>query len=617
MSRHPYAIDRIGDLGSVVRLTNRRRSKKPVSLSGLADLRLTDEHRQGDVLYGMVGYPSKIFYEHIAKFIEIFTREGDLVLDPMCGSGSTAIAALLKKRKCIAFDGSSAAAFIAKNYILPLNHGRLAEEFEKIKHKIAHRINSLYLVTCSCGCGRKGFAESTITSNVYKCLNCRKEIVLHGSGTGKRSTYKCSSCGFELNIAKDRHKRTLVERRRPVEVTYICPDCICGKTRHKKQVTKKDVRGWETILQENEHLLESLWYPKTRIVHLRCYPRNGGWPGFAKNSPVYTLFTKRNLIALALLRQSIQEVRHKDIREILKLCLIASLFRSSRRIFSTSGLKNVYHVPPLGKEQNVWSVFERKFHVLAKAKARLADLTDPQRIPGMVRVFKHDAHHIPLPDDSVDYVFVDPPYGGMVPYYELNLFLSAWLRENEDFEREVIIPMDSEKNPKFVAKWGKEIEATFAEMARVLKPGSYLTVAFQSKFDTLWNEFRDIMNNRLSLHFVEITSNVRGTTFHKNLQNDTNPKSAFITYRKPTRKSRPICLRSEKQLNEIIMAYLRERLVNSPEQEFAFRAIQSEIIELAHREQFSHIPSDHDLRRLLIECGFRETEDGRWVSMSQ
>ncbi|MDL0190773.1 hypothetical protein, partial [Clostridioides difficile] len=68
----------------------------------------------------------------------------------------------------------------------------------------------------------------------------------------------------------------------------------------------------------------------------------------------------------------------------------------------------------------------------------------------------------------------------IVPYAELNLFYSAWLKEEEDLENEVIIPMDYDKKPEYVKEWGTQIENAFSEVYRVLKPGSYFTIVFQS-----------------------------------------------------------------------------------------------------------------------------------------
>ena len=49
-------------------------------------------------------HPTQKPVELLENLIEIFTDEGDLVIDPVCGSGSTVIAALNKNRKGIGFE---------------------------------------------------------------------------------------------------------------------------------------------------------------------------------------------------------------------------------------------------------------------------------------------------------------------------------------------------------------------------------------------------------------------------------------------------------------------------------------------------------------------------------
>ena len=61
-------------------------------------------------------YPDRIPYQ----FIQLLTREGDVVLDPMVGSGSTAIAAHILGRRYVGIDVSGEYCELAKNRILHL-----------------------------------------------------------------------------------------------------------------------------------------------------------------------------------------------------------------------------------------------------------------------------------------------------------------------------------------------------------------------------------------------------------------------------------------------------------------------------------------------------------------
>lgn len=58
-------------------------------------------------------FPDKIPYD----FIQVFTKEGDVVLDPMCGSGSTCLAAKILNRNYIGIDISHEYCEISKQRI--------------------------------------------------------------------------------------------------------------------------------------------------------------------------------------------------------------------------------------------------------------------------------------------------------------------------------------------------------------------------------------------------------------------------------------------------------------------------------------------------------------------
>lgn len=61
-----------------------------------------------------VGYPTQKPILLLERILDISTDEGDLVLDPFCGSGTTLVASLLKNRKYIGIDKSSDAIELSR-----------------------------------------------------------------------------------------------------------------------------------------------------------------------------------------------------------------------------------------------------------------------------------------------------------------------------------------------------------------------------------------------------------------------------------------------------------------------------------------------------------------------
>ncbi|AXU51371.1 DNA methyltransferase [Clostridioides difficile] len=555
----------------------------------LDELNISDKERASNPIFKAYGYPSKIYYPNIQKYIDAYTEEGGVVLDSFCGSGTTGIAALLENRKAVLVDSSPQAISIAVNTLDYVDIDDIKNTYKTMKNNLEELMNDLYKTVNDDG--TIGYIESIITSNVYRCKECNSEIILHGSATGKRSEYKCKNCDNIINISKQEDKDTIIDRRRPVELNLKRLD---NKKRETREITESDIELWDEKYRQYNEVYGRLWCPSTKIVYNRCYPRVGGWPGFPIDASVSDLFPEKNLLALKIIYNYINtNINNEKTNRFFNFVFTEILFRSSKRLFVASGIKNVYHVPPLGKEQNVMSVFDRKMKTILKAKEFIQQQTQEETVNNNIKIIRGNSKKLEIPNNSIDYAFIDPPYGGIVPYAELNLFYSAWLKEEEDLENEVIIPMDYDKKPEYVKEWGTQIENAFSEVYRVLKPGSYFTIVFQSKFKGIWDELRDLMMNRIGFEFINIVSNERSTTFHTNQINDTNPQSAYITYRKPLGVIKEDIERRNKEylFNKFPKAFLDEAR--------SFREVQSLIINLAHKFNTSEIPCDEEIRSWL------------------
>lgn len=547
---------------------------------------LNDSGRQSNMVFKSIAYPSKIYYPHIQKFIKRYTKEEAVILDSFSGSGSTGVAAAMENRKAVLIDDSPYANFIQENIFGDCDKQDVEIEYKRLIKILEPIINKIYCVESSDG--HLGVIQTIISSNIYKCRYCEAEIDLNNNETGKRSEYSCPICKNIFNIAEQRTKDLKIESRKPVEVVLKYKDKQSGKIiTEKRNVTEKDIEMWNNQLSLVKAKSPDLWEPSEKIIYNRSYPRVGGWSGIPINSKVGALFSERNLFALKILNNYIESnIENQSVRRFLKFVFTESLFRSSSRLFKTSGIKNVYHIPPIGKEQNVLAVFSRKYKTLVKCNIFIDELiTKEQKIN--IKSIKGNARKLEFEDNLFDYAFIDPPYGGIVPYAELNLFYSAWLNEKEDLVNEVNIPMDYDKKIEWVEIWAKMIEEAFGEVYRVLKPGAYFTIVFQSKFDTIWNSLRDVMINRLGFEFVDFVSNERGTTFHTNSLNDTNPLSAYITYRKPIEEIHRF------NLDEDAFKFLDENFaVNN----LSFRQIQDELINIVHNYNLSRLPSDKEIK---------------------
>ncbi|MFQ6120840.1 MAG: DNA methyltransferase, partial [Methanosarcinales archaeon] len=130
--------------------------------------------------YLMHKYWARKPHNVVAEYIKKYSEEGEIVLDPFCGSGVTAIESLRLGRKVIAIDLNPVATFITRMTAIPINLEEFKKSFEKIKEECENEINNLYKTKCPV-CNKEVIAthavwkENKIVEIWYKCQNCKNK----------------------------------------------------------------------------------------------------------------------------------------------------------------------------------------------------------------------------------------------------------------------------------------------------------------------------------------------------------------------------------------------------------------------------------------------------------
>jgi hypothetical protein len=88
----------------------------------------------------------------------------------------------------------------------------------------------------------------------------------------------------------------------------------------------------------------------------------------------------------------------------------------------------------------------------------------------------------------VDYIFVDPPFGGNLMYSELNLLWEGWLRVLTNNQAEAIV---NQVQGKGLPEYQRLMERCFREFNRVLKPGRWMTVEFHNSQNAIWTSIQE------------------------------------------------------------------------------------------------------------------------------
>lgn len=464
------------------------------------------ETTKATAIYNMHTYWSKKPHDAIRQYIRHYTKPGDLVLDPFCGSGGTALAALMEGRKAIAIDRSPAATFITKNYCTPVDVDELQKAFEELKRKVKPEIDWLYETRCD-RCGGKATTAYTVYSQVFQCPRCLEKMPLFDcvevdGETAKGKPKKISACPHcnKRGIVEEISTRAEKFGAVPVLVSYLC-ESGCrparGERRHDDS-NKKKLEYFEEYdigkIREIEAKEIPHWYPKDRMMHApedqECWAllwRRGIHDGI---NAVSDFFTKRNQWALAGIKAAIDSSSETQNNGILLFTFSAVLMNCSRMYRYRPSLKGgfqmgTYYVPQQSQMINVWRAFKDKLNGLSNTDIGIS--CSPKIIVSTQSALSLSTIH----SSSIDYIFTDPPYADKVQYGECNFIWETWLGFDTLWHGEEIII--NEVRGKTEEDWTNMMFQAMAECYRVLKPGRCISLCYHDTSEGTWALVQDIM----------------------------------------------------------------------------------------------------------------------------
>ena len=113
-----------------------------------------------------------------------------------------------------------------------------------------------------------------------------------------------------------------------------------------------------------------------------------------------------------------------------------------------------------------------------------------------VTLINGSATDLPIEEDVIDYVFIDPPHANRIPYMEQSLMWNAWLKlDNDiDWDKEVIVSEAKARKNKNSNNYNLLLSDAIFEIKRVLKKDKYLSLAFNCLDDNTWINTLNIFN---------------------------------------------------------------------------------------------------------------------------
>ena len=455
--------------------------------------------------YTAHSYHTKVPPEAIQPFIEHYTRPGDVILDPFCGSGMTGVAAALTGRRSLLNDLSPAAVHLAWNHTHPCDPAELRDAFDRLDDKVRTKFVELYETTHTDG--TKGLIHWTIWSTQHDCPKCKRQFSLWSAidkETGRvGATVTCPGCHKEINRKDLKGKAS-----EPAWISYELTD----GSRHEKAADSKDKANAVKIKRSDiPH-----WYPDVplgadREMFIRCALQ------LKSVASVADLYTNRNLYALALIWSEIVLIEDERIKRALAFAFTNTAWHGSRmRRFNARGgqrpLTGTLYIPQLSSEANVLEVMRNKISQLQRfyrsLRPRIADA------PGVMLGSATNLENVE--SESIDYVFTDPPFGSNIFYADCNLIWESWLGKLTDTENEAVVnrSLSVEAGGKSLARYSALMSQSLSEIARVLKPGGWATVVFHNTDANVWSAIKDAAVSS-GFEFHEASSLDRKQQSHK------------------------------------------------------------------------------------------------------
>jgi hypothetical protein len=206
-------------------------------------------------------------------------------------------------------------------------------------------------------------------------------------------------------------------------------------------------------------------------------------------------FSARNAIALYELWTAINKVNDSAIRQKLRFCFTAILARASRRYQWSAkrplnAQNQTYYISPVYYEWNVFELFQRKIDASIRADEELyqkRDLFVEGAFSVGARYATASASQLAhLENESIDYVFTDPPFGSNIFYSDMNLFHEAWLGTATDPTHEAVVHTTGKRKSGSAERYEALLGAAFAEGFRVLRPGGHMSVVFGNSSGNVW-----------------------------------------------------------------------------------------------------------------------------------
>lgn len=473
---------------------------------------------KNDPIYNAHSYHTKVPYKAIMRYILHYTNPGDIIFDGFCGTGMTGVAAQMcgsddkalkyqlnqemkgiswGKRYAILNDLSPAATFIASMYNSKVNITELKTLAENVLGKVRNECGWMYqtkhiveqYATLFGGGSATGKINYTVWSDVFICPNCGEELVYYNLAFDKSkksisSSFVCPKCGMKLTKHDcNRAQETKFDDglNDTVTVAKQVPVLIAYTFGGKKYTKSPDYEDLSTI-DKIEHMRIPYWYPidELPIGYNTEQPKQSHGVRY-----VHQFYTKRNLYTLSSFYDKCKGTPLQIVLQSISASLCSRLSRYNMGNRGNGPLTGTLYIPSLVAEAEITKLFEGKLKDFIKAFSltqsfgesivECSSLTDASTVP----------------DNSIDYIFTDPPFGDNLNYSKLSFTWESWLKIKTQNTTEAIM---NKVQGKGLFEYQELMTRCFIQYFRTIKPGRWMTVEFHNSKNAVWNAIQQSLS---------------------------------------------------------------------------------------------------------------------------
>ena len=394
-------------------------------------------------LYGFHKYWGKKPCEPLALIIEQLTQEGDIILDPFVGSGTSARESLLRNRRFIGFDINPVAIELTNLMVSPPDYFVINDAFKSLEKTVKNSINETYKLQ-----------DGRIASHYLWKQDVLNQVWLRGGP--KNSRVELSPTAEDIDLAQKftpyttqqiRNLRFFSNGRINANPTLSIADLMTGRAQYNIDLLLTHIK---TLPQDSQ-----------RAIYL-CLTAASG-----QMSKLVFAVTNRG----------------KNTGNISKKVEVGSWVIG-------------YWRPELHFEVNVWNCFERRVSKLLKAISDYDPLQKTNICDSLEQFYQNRSDCCILygpcqdeiekiPKKSVNLILTDPPHSDRIPYLELSELWNSILGIEPIFESEIIISNAKERQ-KTPDLYLSTMIDFLAKCSTVMRDDAFLVLLYNSRQSDRW-----------------------------------------------------------------------------------------------------------------------------------